>query len=158
MSRLPDRCPRLFVYDLPDEYRSPDWAATQSGDGSDHVGRGIGRPLAENPGHGFRTYDGQQYQMGDHFYQRALGYRCRTHDPSEADLFFVPAFTHQLQGYTNIPKRPVAEPHARWQRNDALYARLRRVRVSASSGSESCLLYTSPSPRDRQKSRMPSSA
>ena len=27
-----------------------------------------------------------------------------------------------------------------------------------SSISESCLLYTSPSPRDRQKSRMPSSA
>ena len=26
------------------------------------------------------------------------------------------------------------------------------------SGSETCLLYTSPSPRDRQKSRMPSSA
>src|SRR5665213_3391062 len=26
------------------------------------------------------------------------------------------------------------------------------------SASESCLLYTSPSPRDRQKSRMPSSA
>ena len=25
-------------------------------------------------------------------------------------------------------------------------------------GSDSCLLYTSPSPRDRQKSRMPSSA
>ena len=25
-------------------------------------------------------------------------------------------------------------------------------------GSNSCLLYTSPSPRDRQKSRMPSSA
>ena len=27
-----------------------------------------------------------------------------------------------------------------------------------SESSESCLLYTSPSPRDRQKSRMPSSA
>ena len=26
------------------------------------------------------------------------------------------------------------------------------------TGSSSCLLYTSPSPRDRQKSRMPSSA
>ena len=35
-------------------------------------------------------------------------------------------------------------------------------RPSASSGSrastKACLLYTSPSPRDRQKSRMPSSA
>ena len=29
---------------------------------------------------------------------------------------------------------------------------------SEGSGSRTCLLYTSPSPRDRQKSRMPSSA
>ena len=32
------------------------------------------------------------------------------------------------------------------------------VRNSADHGLETCLLYTSPSPRDRQKSRMPSSA
>ena len=32
------------------------------------------------------------------------------------------------------------------------------VAAAASSSSSSCLLYTSPSPRDRQKSRMPSSA
>ena len=31
-------------------------------------------------------------------------------------------------------------------------------RDGASDGFEFCLLYTSPSPRDRQKSRMPSSA
>ena len=31
-------------------------------------------------------------------------------------------------------------------------------KVSFGIGVESCLLYTSPSPRDRQKSRMPSSA
>ena len=30
--------------------------------------------------------------------------------------------------------------------------------TNTSSGTLSCLLYTSPSPRDRQKSRMPSSA
>ena len=30
--------------------------------------------------------------------------------------------------------------------------------VYTSTGSGTCLLYTSPSPRDRQKSRMPSSA
>ena len=30
--------------------------------------------------------------------------------------------------------------------------------IRAVSGSDGCLLYTSPSPRDRQKSRMPSSA
>ena len=32
------------------------------------------------------------------------------------------------------------------------------VRFSYSSLATTCLLYTSPSPRDRQKSRMPSSA
>ena len=32
------------------------------------------------------------------------------------------------------------------------------VHVVIGHGADSCLLYTSPSPRDRQKSRMPSSA
>ena len=32
------------------------------------------------------------------------------------------------------------------------------IRYPLADGSDSCLLYTSPSPRDRQKSRMPSSA
>ena len=31
-------------------------------------------------------------------------------------------------------------------------------RAAVPSGASTCLLYTSPSPRDRQKSRMPSSA
>ena len=33
-----------------------------------------------------------------------------------------------------------------------------QVVASVENGAEACLLYTSPSPRDRQKSRMPSSA
>ena len=32
------------------------------------------------------------------------------------------------------------------------------INLLRSLGSKTCLLYTSPSPRDRQKSRMPSSA
>src|SRR5665213_183991 len=40
--------------------------------------------------------------------------------------------------------------------NEALQAR--GFRVEAVANSINCLLYTSPSPRDRQKSRMPSSA
>ena len=32
------------------------------------------------------------------------------------------------------------------------------IKISGSDVVDSCLLYTSPSPRDRQKSRMPSSA
>ena len=33
-----------------------------------------------------------------------------------------------------------------------------RINLDLPMDSDSCLLYTSPSPRDRQKSRMPSSA
>ena len=36
--------------------------------------------------------------------------------------------------------------------------RARREATTARQELETCLLYTSPSPRDRQKSRMPSSA
>ena len=41
-------------------------------------------------------------------------------------------------------------------RRDRLGDRL--VRIGAITPDDLCLLYTSPSPRDRQKSRMPSSA
>ena len=34
----------------------------------------------------------------------------------------------------------------------------RPVKIVVSAAAGTCLLYTSPSPRDRQKSRMPSSA
>ena len=36
--------------------------------------------------------------------------------------------------------------------------RINELNVFQSSNDRDCLLYTSPSPRDRQKSRMPSSA
>ena len=43
---------------------------------------------------------------------------------------------------------------------DSLCARIddKLARIKNVGVSDSCLLYTSPSPRDRQKSRMPSSA
>ena len=37
-------------------------------------------------------------------------------------------------------------------------ADVRAIEIKLSQGAKPCLLYTSPSPRDRQKSRMPSSA
>ena len=46
---------------------------------------------------------------------------------------------------------------SRRQRQQVLLDYLRNRRVQQAS-MKSCLLYTSPSPRDRQKSRMPSSA
>ena len=42
--------------------------------------------------------------------------------------------------------------------DDKNFVRLRRKRNKIITLMYSCLLYTSPSPRDRQKSRMPSSA
>ena len=43
------------------------------------------------------------------------------------------------------------KPLIEWMKNNLLSAGIQRVYAV-------CLLYTSPSPRDRQKSRMPSSA
>ena len=41
---------------------------------------------------------------------------------------------------------------------DAIYTEQQAGLFDVTIASDSCLLYTSPSPRDRQKSRMPSSA
>ena len=61
-------------------------------------------------------------------------------------------------GSRHMPEAPVAA-------NPAQFATIKRgvikpsaVEVAENPRSRSCLLYTSPSPRDRQKSRMPSSA
>ena len=53
---------------------------------------------------------------------------------------------------------PIAEPDYRgfWSNNDG--ARFLGTLAEMYKESLSCLLYTSPSPRDRQKSRMPCSA
>ena len=64
----------------------------------------------------------------------------------------APAVADAAIGVANLATRSkasaverLAEPH-------------RRCRTAAEQPQEPCLLYTSPSPRDRQKSRMPSSA
>ena len=47
----------------------------------------------------------------------------------------------------------------RFRSNDTIEkASLEEIKFNYSYEDEDCLLYTSPSPRDRQKSRMPSSA
>ena len=45
-----------------------------------------------------------------------------------------------------------------WAEFDAQPDRLRTLLGSLPAGVEACLLYTSPSPRDKRQSRMPSSA
>ena len=42
--------------------------------------------------------------------------------------------------------------------SNIIYSRKKDGQLDDSNLSKGCLLYTSPSPRDRQKSRMPSSA
>eukprot|EP00828_Plagiopyla_frontata_P009376 TRINITY_DN14825_c0_g1_i2.p1 TRINITY_DN14825_c0_g1~~TRINITY_DN14825_c0_g1_i2.p1 ORF type:complete len:118 (-),score=26.94 TRINITY_DN14825_c0_g1_i2:18-371(-) len=79
--------------------------------------------------------------------------------------------TNQLQKITE--QVPVNEEKLEIQEKEAKRARPQSTRVPRQQQSESqkqfqkknllsqqqaCLLYTSPSPRDRQKSRMPSSA
>ena len=61
---------------------------------------------------------------------------------------------------------PTAQPHPGWAEQSALDWRAASLgalaelvrRLGPSRRVHACLLYTSPSPRDRQKSRMPSSA
>ena len=64
----------------------------------------------------------------------------------------------------HIPKKFELEPIERSEKKYKLLLRLLKkkdvdcVVNACDAGREGCLLYTSPSPRDRQKSRMPSSA
>ena len=54
----------------------------------------------------------------------------------------------------NIIRRLACDP----QKQDEMLEKLTLMWVLSSNSFKTCLLYTSPSPRDRQKSRMPSSA
>ena len=56
--------------------------------------------------------------------------------------------------FLGVPKVDLAEPDA-WAGTDVLII---GAPFDGGTSHRPCLLYTSPSPRDRQKSRMPSSA
>lgn len=129
--QLPRRCPRLFVHSLPDVYRISEEDDASAGGGE---GRGIGRPTTVRGK--LTVYNGQMYQLGEIFYERALGYHCRTHDPAAADLFLIPAYKAMAPDWSNEQKRDVAEPSvSSATRTDALLARLRRVRLEGSNTS-----------------------
>src|SRR5674476_1558206 len=76
------------------------------------------------------------------------------------------AVVDSVEGYPGDIEIPLAAPHRRLGAVDRLDAaqdlphafNVRGTHGRAASVSPFCLLYTSPSPRDRQKSRMPSSA
>ena len=55
--------------------------------------------------------------------------------------------------------RPGEASYAKWkEEKDALYGALKRKSIMMHRKLNSCLLYTSPSPRDKRQDRMPSSA
>ena len=129
--------PRLYVYELPDTYR----------DRLKHAGRGVGLPLEplrklrkqlSGFPQGVNLWDSQQYQLGRLLHERSLSYRCRTHDPALADLFFIPAFNADL-----LHGPLIGEPWRRRGRgasisdehSDLLFDRLRAVRSSGSNES-----------------------
>ena len=65
----------------------------------------------------------------------------------KTDEFFAPA-KRIINPWPPVFKEGVFDKHGKWM--DGWETRRKRKK--------GCLLYTSPSPRDRQKSRMPSSA
>ena len=77
------------------------------------------------------------------------------------DCQYTTLVTHRLQvgclEHTHAPLPPLLFP---FSRHDYSAARTHAVPWGGEGGSgpEACLLYTSPSPRDKRQSRMPSSA
>ena len=113
-----DSCrPRLFTYQLPGSYRiSP---------------HGLGKAIHMRNRVHAPLWDTDQYSLGSLLYERALAYRCRTRDPSNADLFFVPAFRGTLGTVQEC-----AEPDSKVK----LLQRLRVVLLNASSAQRHGLL------------------
>ena len=74
-----------------------------------------------------------------------------------ADVFYRGAFYEFYLRWRDGKKTIADSGHARRELEEFLLTKkgAKRAMELAESG---CLLYTSPSPRDRQKSRMPSSA
>jgi hypothetical protein len=83
---MADCRPRLFVYRLPEAYRSP---RVKYGNLPPD---GIGEPLSMRDQIDAPLWNTDQYSLGSLVHERALSYNCRTHDPSSADLFLVPAY------------------------------------------------------------------
>ena len=107
--------PRLYVYRLPEGYRDP----SEAGNGL--PADGLGRPLRLHAsGIENGLWDADQYSLASLMYERALSFRCRTHDPAAADVFFVPAFKPRLG-----TEQSCAEPAATSGHRGSLLGRLK---------------------------------
>ena len=79
-------------------------------------------------------------------------YYLQATNPSDVDVLLQCAITIGLEKESFVTQLQSKEVEQQLLENIARYKQY------SSAGFPSCLLYTSPSPRDRQKSRMPSSA
>ena len=79
-------------------------------------------------------------------------------------IFMIGAFGVVLTGCTNLapkynrPSAPIDDAWPTAQVGESKTTSVDQLGWKEFYGDKRCLLYTSPSPRDRQKSRMPSSA
>ena len=103
--------PRLYIYDLPKTYRHK----------GSPTGRGFGPTLADNASAALKIHRAHTYGTGAAFYECAMTYACRTIDPSQADLFFIPAYTDRFSTGSYCAERPCRRSA------DALLQRLQRV-------------------------------
>ena len=76
----------------------------------------------------------------------------------EVEDYLIPAITEGVADLTAVKSVEVYDPTNvglyMIPGNEVLY----RITVTNAASSTACLLYTSPSPRDKRQSRMPSSA
>ena len=92
--------PRLYVYRLPEAYRDP----TEST--NNMPADGIGPPLHIQQHIGMPLWNTEQYSLASLVHERGLAYRCRTHDPAEADLFLVPAYRGRMTSTVPCAEAP----------------------------------------------------
>src|SRR5674476_1608146 len=94
-----------------------------------------------------RIFGGRFFDVARHVEESAA------EDPRGAPFYTEDG--DQRQGHSLHAARPGGDGHGRV---GSALAQVRFVPRLREGGAGACLLYTSPSPRDRQKSRMPSSA
>ena len=108
--------PALYVYELPDGYRHE----------NKPNGRGFGVPVTSPPGLPTAAlFSAVTYGTGAAFFEAALNYRCRTLEPAQADLFFVPTFTDKRLRRWCVDATPEQPKNCS---RDALFLRLAAVR------------------------------
>ena len=69
--------------------------------------------------------------------------------------YIDPKLQKKVDATIQVKKKQVIKT---WSRRSTISPQFVGLTFAVHNGNKFCLLYTSPSPRDRQKSRMPSSA